>query len=455
VAGHWINTREEMGLDGFECGACVQIVGKKYSDLNAQRVQELFFTDGLKLDIGIDWKQPQWVNQHGDLVGSKTASDTFVAELIPTAAIDLRRYRAQGAQNLCLTVQSDASLAGVSCGLESDATTCRTSDVGSYVGAGWVLVRRSLNGAFKRAAGLTRIHSKYHAHVHGPASNDPLGPEFARGYDATDFDQFLFATGDCQKWMIMEKTEVLDNYGYANQSRRILKSHTSSVPYSARMYRGSDAYNDPLFGFGNQDPNPAFETVYIHGDPFPVAVKPRPGATTLYSEEMSNGAAFQVPSALSHHGLNVFIRTGRYGLHSSKSKAETDATTCNSNDVGHGWILVRRTESGRFSANDDLAGTAEYGTPHQNPQGSAFSRRFDTMSFDEFLFATGTCQKWMIMKKSQVQGRYTNAKRGILKSHVQGQPYAARMYNRGAIVPADPLLSFEDHNSNWDTVLYA
>ena len=47
---------------------------------------------------------------------------------------------------------------------------------------------------------------------YGNAHGDPLGPDFSKKFDESEFDYFLFSTGDMSKWMIMKKDEVIGSY---------------------------------------------------------------------------------------------------------------------------------------------------------------------------------------------------------------------------------------------------
>ena len=96
-------------------------------------------------------------------------------------------------------------------------------------------------------------------------------------------------------------------------------------------------------------------------------------------------------------------------------------------------------------ASDSLAGTALYG----NPSGGATSSeewtiKFDSVPFDQFLFSTGDCKRWMVTTKEAAIGEiYDNALRTILKSSKSETPYQVRWFNRG--LPEDPWLSLSDH----------
>ena len=71
------------------------------------------------------------------------------------------------------------------------------------------------------------------------------------------------------------------------------------------------------------------------------------------------------------------------------------ATNCMTSNVGSGWRLVRRVRGneGRWhEADDELAGTAVYGSHDPNPlSDSSFSVPF-SVSDIEFLIATGDCR---------------------------------------------------------------
>ncbi|CAE7328702.1 unnamed protein product [Symbiodinium sp. CCMP2592] len=127
------------------------------------------------------------------------------------------------------------------------------------------------------------------------------------------------------------------------------------------------------------------------------------------------------------------------------------ASTCDPDEVGRDWQLVRRSLNGSFPNTDQLTGTDVSGSSHSDPLGPAFSTRWDAGSgnevFNEFLFATGDCQYWMIMSKDEVIGSYyDNGLRTVLKSFNSAVPYQARMYRRLGF-PEDPWITWSDH---WD-----
>ena len=74
--------------------------------------------------------------------------------------------------------------------------------------------------------------------------------------------------------------------------------------------------------------------------------------------------------------------------------------TCDANIDGGLWTLVRHTNSGWHPANDALSGTDKYGRPDGPLAGDAWSIPFVNEPYDEFLFATGDCSKWMVVGKT-------------------------------------------------------
>jgi len=110
------------------------------------------------------------------------------------------------------------------------------------------------------------------------------------------------------------------------------------------------------------------------------------------------------------------------------------------------WKLVRRTTGYTYPDTDQLIGTSEYGTPHQDPLGSSFAEPFDNLDFRYFLFTSGDMSLWMIMEKDEVTGSwYANQKREIKASHVNQNAYYARMYRRSGS-KEDPWITWSDHN---------
>jgi len=124
--------------------------------------------------------------------------------------------------------------------------------------------------------------------------------------------------------------------------------------------------------------------------------------------------------------------------------------------AGGGWTRVRHAPAGAskwHSATDHLAGTDEYGDPENDA--AEWSTRFKGKNFEEFLFATGDCTKWLVAAKSSVYGNYENTPRLITKSSIIGAAHYMRWYNR-PYATTDPWISLHDHSTaiTYGTILY-
>jgi len=111
-----------------------------------------------------------------------------------------------------------------------------------------------------------------------------------------------------------------------------------------------------------------------------------------------------------------------------------------------GWTPVRHTPKGNnwHKATDQLRGTEVYGSSGNNTV--QWSIEFETAvpGYNEFLFATGDKELWLMATKAQVIGYYSNAPRIIMKSS-EGGVKQARWYRRQN-VREDPWISLTDHH---------
>ena len=120
-------------------------------------------------------------------------------------------------------------------------------------------------------------------------------------------------------------------------------------------------------------------------------------------------------------------------------------------------MLVRRTTGNTHQATDHLDGTQEpYGTESTDPaSGGTFSVRFEEAvpSWNEFLFATGDCEHWMVMsKQAAIGGWFSNELRDVERSHSSATKYQIREYRRQGN-SEDPWIQYEvDHSQA--TALY-
>lgn len=125
--------------------------------------------------------------------------------------------------------------------------------------------------------------------------------------------------------------------------------------------------------------------------------------------------------------------------------------------AGGGWTLVRHVPGNAFPrawhpATDQLNGTATYGV--STDDSAAWSVDFETAvnGWDEFLFATGDCTKWLAATKEAVLGGpippdpYGFAKRPVLKSSLSSAPHTVQWGFRSTPGPfEDPLISLFDY----------
>ena len=80
--------------------------------------------------------------------------------------------------------------------------------------------------------------------MYGKPCGATCDEEWSLKFDQTEFNQFLFATGDERKWLIASKNEVTGSY-YAASPRLIYKSSTNPNSYRAKWYRRERNLEDP------------------------------------------------------------------------------------------------------------------------------------------------------------------------------------------------------------------
>mmetsp|Transcript_1336 Transcript_1336/g.2673 ORF Transcript_1336/g.2673 Transcript_1336/m.2673 type:complete len:271 (-) Transcript_1336:40-852(-) len=235
-----------------------------------------------------------------------------------------------------------------------------------------------------------------------------------------DYDEFMFTTGDCQKWLVTKKDAVLQ--WYSNGDRQIESSSISEKPYEARWYRRTNNKEDPWI------------TLRDHGTSVPAG-------EVLYGEnKFGNVHASNVLPA--YNGANVYVRLS--------VDANAAQGQCRDAAAGKaGWKLVRHVGPGLkwHPATDQLLGTDEYGTPAGPQAAEAFSVKFDNQDFKEFMFSTGDCSKWLIATKESVLDWYSNKDRQIEASSISDQPYKARWYRR-TNNKEDPWITLRDHSTS-------
>jgi hypothetical protein len=109
---------------------------------------------------------------------------------------------------------------------------------------GWKLVRRTdgKDGLGHPATDQLRGTDVYGTKSADPKSDGKFSVDFEK--EVPGWNEFLFTTGDCNHWMVMAKQAVTGGF-YNNELRDVMRSHSSSVPYEARMYRRQNNKEDP------------------------------------------------------------------------------------------------------------------------------------------------------------------------------------------------------------------
>jgi hypothetical protein len=114
-----------------------------------------------------------------------------------------------------------------------------------------------------------------------------------------------------------------------------------------------------------------------------------------------------------------------------------------------GWTLVRHADTvgGWHPIDDNLAGTAVYGTFGTETSAGDFSINFETAvsGWNQILFMFGDRSKWMVMDRSQLSIEVADDPLQILASYLNANPYLANMYNRPGL-GEDPWFSAVDHH---------
>ncbi len=107
---------------------------------------------------------------------------------------------------------------------------------------------------------------------------------------------------------------------------------------------------------------------------------------------------------------------------------------------------MRHTNKAKWhQATDQLTGRDVYGSDIGNPlSDTQWSVKFDDKDFNQFLFATGDCTRWLIANKGDVYGYYSNEERVIQKSWSTNTEYKARWYRRAGNLE-DPWISSSNH----------
>ena len=154
------------------------------------------------------------------------------------------------------------------------------------VGDNWELVRRVKAGnSWHPATDQLRGTDVYGTFV----NDSSVDSTFSIAYDLDQVQDFLFITGDKEKWLIASKFSVMnDGSWYQNEARDIKKSSISTTPYQAKWYRRSGHKEDPWISLTD------------HGGAIGAG-------DILYGENRFGGGHARNILPL-HNGANVYIR---------------------------------------------------------------------------------------------------------------------------------------------------
>jgi len=115
-----------------------------------------------------------------------------------------------------------------------------------------------------------------------------------------------------------------------------------------------------------------------------------------------------------------------------------------------GFELVRRVAKGTkwHPQNDDLRGTAKYGTPPTNPtSGPTGTSQWNYGKVQYFMFSTGDYSEWMIIKRSMIDSKFGGPKgQQVLCSCDYNTPKTYNQYYRSS--PEDPWMSYQHHGTS-------
>jgi hypothetical protein len=152
-----------------------------------------------------------------------------------------------------------------------------------------------------------------------------------------------------------------------------------------------------------------------------------------------------------------------FGGHSRGSVydlAQTSSHACDSDRTAH-WTHVRHTDGNTHPANDNLCGSHVYGTPRVSESWSVDFEQ-TVPGYDEFLFASGDCDKWIVMTKAEAIGsdgmrEYSNAQLNVMRGSASGSSFTTNGYRRrvcGQQAHEDPWIQYQNAGHNQCDAIY-
>lgn len=249
--GNAVDSIDKICKDWFKARRCLQ----------AQEV-----TQNLNCEMGLAYNFENNQCMDTDLCQSQACNvDIYYANLLKSEIISLETTFEANTANCAVPESSggkfcDIDLTAIpgAVGVMDTVATCPLEGV---AGDGWKLVRRTHTKRWHQARDSLVGTAEY-----GTFVNDPLhASSFSRKFDDMEYTEFLFASGDCQRWLHSTKEAVLGGNGldewYGNQYRPIIASNVQASPYKATWYRRNGVSEDPWISVSNH-----FEYKIVYGE---------------------------------------------------------------------------------------------------------------------------------------------------------------------------------------------
>jgi len=129
---------------------------------------------------------------------------------------------------------------------------CRNLDGGS-----WRMVRHAPPGTKWHTADDSLVGTS----VYGPSSGSPFDTQaWSKKFDDSHFTEFLFATGDCQHWLIATKESVIGAWYTSDVKRPVKNSSLSDEPHEVAWLRRQGEKEDPWISTTDHDVSSGIET---------------------------------------------------------------------------------------------------------------------------------------------------------------------------------------------------
>ena len=164
-------------------------------------------------------------------------------------------------------------------------TAAPTHDKCAYLaGGGWTRVRHTATGG-NWGPFTDQLSGDV---VTGDPNNDGASWTVNFNNAVPGYNRFLFATGDCTKWLEATRDSAIGGH-YSNAQRPILRSSMHNYAYSAAWYRRAGAPEDPWI------------SIIDHGPAISQSLM-------LYGENNHGAASTHASAVLNNQGADVYIK---------------------------------------------------------------------------------------------------------------------------------------------------